>query len=136
MIKGNGNKPPSLLTIGNNSVNKNSFNSNKEQKNWESIKENANFLAEEGKDTLEQVPEERGEKMQHEKECHPLPKKRKRETIGGSVWGEKVVVPKELFIYHDSKVVARRIRHTKIQSLRECKLIPKVVLWDILAEVI
>ena len=52
--------------------------------NWsvKAAKEKANFLAEEGKDTIEQAPEERGEKRQH-----PLPKKIKIETAGGTLSG-------------------------------------------------
>ena len=43
---------------------------------------------------------------------------------------------KELFLYQDSKVVAKTMRQAKIQPLRECDLVSKVVLWDNLADVI
>ena len=46
------------------------FNDNRSVK---AAKEKANFLAEEGKDTIELDPEERGDKRQEEKEIHPLP---------------------------------------------------------------
>ena len=95
--------------------------------NWsiKVAKEKANNLAEEGKDTLEQVPEERGEKRQQEKESHPLPKRRKIETADRSIWGEKAVVM-ELFLNQDSKLVARRMRQAMIQPLIECNLIAKL----------
>ena len=65
--------------------------------------------------------------------------KEKNQTAGGSVWGEKVVATepaKELFLYQDSKVVAKRLRQAKIQPLKECDLIAKVMLWDILTDVL
>ena len=40
---------------------------------------------------------------------------------------------KELFIYQDSKVVSKKMRKAKLQ---DCNLVSKVVLWDILADVI
>ena len=57
---------------------------------------------------------------------HPPPKRRKIEIVGGSVWGEKEVAiepAKELFLYQDNKVVAKRMRQAKIQPHKECDLI-------------
>ena len=56
--------------------------------NWsvKVAKEKANFLAEEGKDTLEQVPKERGEKRQH------FPK-RERSKLLEELSGERKLYP-------------------------------------------
>ena len=63
---------------------------------------------------------ERGEKRQQEKKIHPLPKRRKIETASGTVWGEKDIAmgpamepAKDLSLYQDSKVVAKRSSRSK-----------------------